>query len=163
LIRSFFRLEARARASNHPTSSMRDRKPLSIATKFEKRHRLHRKLQRLKTRVPGVVLSASSIAIPLRAGSGQQNSVSLWSPTTSKHGQASSGRPLERVHSRILLKPWECSSRTGPILVEQYDLAHPLSSPVGRRTPGHNRSLAHENPIGKRLQIMQFAASTLKA
>jgi len=152
LIRSFFRLEG-ARPGFDTTNilTMRMNIPFNRYPKFESVIEFTRKLQDSVRNIPGVESVGIINRLPL-SGSGPQTPYAYDAATEQAWESISADW---RVVTPGYFETMGMQLAHGRTFVEQDDLAHPLVTVVDELLA--NRAWPNQNPIGKRIQIMQFA------
>jgi putative ABC transport system permease protein len=155
LIRSFFRLEsARPGFDTANIVTMRLNIPFNRYPKFESVIEFSRKLQDSVRNIPGVESVGIINRLPL-SGSGPQTPYAYDAATEQAWESISADW---RVVTPGYFDTMGIQLAQGRFFVEQDDFDHPFVTIVDERLA--NRAWPNQNPIGKRLQVMQFGANS---
>jgi putative ABC transport system permease protein len=155
LIRSFFRLEsARPGFDTANIVTMRLNIPFNRYPKFESVIEFTRKLQDSVRSIPGVESVGIINRLPL-SGSGPQTPYAYDAATEQAWESISADW---RVVTPGYFDTMGIQLARGRFFVEQDDFDHPFVTIVDELLA--NRAWPNQNPIGKRLQVMQFGANS---
>jgi putative ABC transport system permease protein len=151
LIRSFFRLEnARPGFDTENILTMRLNIPFNRYPKFDAVVAFTRKLQDRVRAIPGVESVGSINRLPL-SGSGPQTPYAYDAATEQAWESISADW---RVVTPGYFETMGMQLAHGRFFTDQDDLQHPFVTVVDELLA--NRAWPHQNPIGKRLQLMYF-------